>query len=54
MKCKFEDFKLFFVSPDPKIGECGSYFGPVLPNCPNGPNTLKQVKPKPQIAFKFE
>ena len=42
------------ASPDPRIKEYGPYFGAISSNCPNPPNTLKLVKPEPQMAFEFE
>ena len=40
----------YFVFSGPMIKDFGSYLGPVSPNCPNAPNTLKQVKLNPQMA----
>ena len=51
MKCAVEDFESLFLSPDPRIGNVEPYLGPVSPNCPNVPNTLKQIKLDLQMAF---
>ena len=40
----------YFVFSGPMIKDFGSYLGPVSPNCPNAPNTLKQVELNPQMA----
>ena len=54
VKSGVEDSELLFVFSGPMIKDFGSYLGPVSPDCPNAPNTLKQVKLNPQMATILE